>query len=67
MVGKITILARNSLGNSPFTVIGGVQYVPNLSRLPSISTNKDFNPITWRTQIGLVMDIPLFNLKVWQN
>lgn len=54
-----------SLFNTPLTIMGGVQYVPGLSRMPSISTNTDFRPITWRYQVGLVIDMPLFNLKVW--
>lgn len=54
-----------SLGDSPFTILGGVQYVPNLSRMESIPTNNDFKPLTWRMHFGIAIDIPLFNLKVW--
>lgn len=54
-----------SLGNCPVSAIAGFQYVPNLSRLPTIPTNNSFIPVTWRLQAGIVVDIPLFNLKVW--
>ena len=54
-----------SIGDTPFTLMGGVQYVPTLSRMETISTNNEFKPLTWRVHIGLVIDIPLFNLKVW--
>ena len=56
-----------SLGDSPFSLIAGVQYVPNLSRMTEISTNTNFTPIAYRAQFGLVIDIPLFNLKVWEK
>lgn len=56
-----------SLGDSPFSLIGGIQYVPNLSRMSDISTNTNFTPIAYRLQVGLVIDIPLFNLKVWEK
>ena len=53
-----------SIGDSPFTVMAGVQYVPNLSRMEQFTSN--FKPLTWRAQVGLAIDIPLFNLKIWQ-
>lgn len=53
-----------SIGDTPFTVMAGMQYVPNLSRIEDTNTN--FKPLTWRAQLGLTVDIPLFNLKVWQ-
>lgn len=54
-----------SIGDTPFTLLGGVQYVPNLSRMEVIPTNTDFKPLTWRMHIGVAIDIPLFNLKIW--
>lgn len=54
-----------SLFNSPFSIMGGVQYVPNLSRMPEISTNTDFRPLTWRWHVGLAVDIPLFTIKTY--
>lgn len=54
-----------SLGDSPFSFIIGTQYVPNLSRIEQLTTNTNFKPLTWRSHIGLALDIPLFNLKVW--
>ena len=52
-----------SLFNSPFSIMGGVQYVPNLSRMPEISTNNEFRALTWRWHVGLTIDIPLFMIK----
>src|SRR5690606_19928912 len=54
-----------SLGNFPVSAMAGFQYVPNLSRMPSLQTTSNFIPVTWRFQVGLLVDIPLFNLKVW--
>ena len=54
-----------SIGDTPFTLMGGVQYVPNLSRMETIPTNAEFKPLTWRFHVGIAIDIPLFNLKVW--
>jgi len=54
-----------SIGDSPFTLLGGIQYVPNLNRMESIPTNSDFKPVAWRVHFGLAIDIPLFNIKIW--
>lgn len=56
-----------SLGNSPVSAMAGFQYVANLNRLPTIPTNNGFIPSTWRIQAAIVVDIPLFNLKVWSK
>jgi|GEM_PF-3150636 len=54
-----------SIGDSPFTILAGVQYVPNLNRMDVIPTNDNFKPVAWRYNLGIAIDIPLFNLKVW--
>ena len=50
---------------TPLTIMGGIQYVPALRSVSQISTNQALNSIAWRGQIGLVVDIPMYNLKVW--
>lgn len=54
-----------SIGDTPFTLLAGVQYVPNLNRMETIPTNDNFKPVSWRYNFGIAIDIPLFNLKVW--
>lgn len=53
-----------SIGDTPFTIMAGVQYVPSLSRIEQFDSN--FKPLTWRAQLGFAIDIPLFNIKIWQ-
>lgn len=58
-------LALN-IPKTPLTIMGGVQYVPALHSTSQISTSSQaLSPIAWRGQIGIVVDIPLYNLKVW--
>lgn len=56
-------LALN-IPKTPLSIIGGFQYVPALNDSDQISTGI-LSPIAWRGQIGIVVDIPLYNLKVW--
>ena len=58
-------LISYSIGDTPFSILGGVQYVPNLSRMEGLSTDNNFKSLTWRWHFGIAIDIPLFNIKVW--
>lgn len=58
-------LLAYSIGDTPFTLLAGVQYVPNLNRMDALSTNDTFRPVSWRVHAGIAIDIPLFNIKVW--
>jgi hypothetical protein len=53
-----------NIPKTPLTIMGGMQYVPALNHLSQISTSQ-LSPIAWRAQLGIVVDIPLYNLKVW--
>ena len=58
-------LALN-IPKTPISIMGGIQYVPSLNTANQIKTSSNIiNPIAWRTQLGIVVDIPLYNLKVW--
>lgn len=53
-----------NIPKTPLSIMGGMQYVPALNNSSQISTSQ-LSPIAWRAQIGIVVDIPLYNLKVW--
>jgi hypothetical protein len=53
-----------NIPKTPLTIMGGMQYVPALNNTSQIATSQ-LSPIAWRGQIGIVVDIPLYNLKVW--
>ena len=53
-----------NIPKTPLTIMGGMQYVPALNNTSQISTSQ-LSPIAWRWQIGIVVDIPLYNVKVW--
>lgn len=55
-----------NIPKTPLTIMGGVQYVPALHNASQISSNPAvLSPVAWRGQISIVVDIPLYNLKVW--
>lgn len=49
---------------TPLTLMGGIQYVPALSNKSQIVSNT-LSPMAWRGQVALLVDIPMYNLKVW--
>ncbi len=50
---------------TPISVFYGRQYVPWLYKSGQIESGSgSFRPITWRDHISIVVDIPLYNLKV---
>jgi hypothetical protein len=53
-----------NIPKSPFTVMAGAQYVPALKNSSQITTPQ-IDPVAWRVQVGIVVDIPLYNIKVW--
>jgi hypothetical protein len=54
-----------NLPRCPITLMGGIQYVPALNKTSQIASSSELSPVAWRAQIGVVVDIPLYNLKVW--
>ncbi|MFN8354703.1 MAG: hypothetical protein U0Y10_09665 [Spirosomataceae bacterium] len=55
-----------NIPKTPLTLMGGIQYVPALNSTSQISSKSEMlSPVAWRCQISLVVDIPLYNLKVW--
>ena len=54
-----------NIPKTPLTIMGGMQYIPALNNSSQISSTSQLSPIAWRGQIGIVVDIPLYNLKVW--
>lgn len=54
-----------NLPRCPITLMGGIQYVPALNKPSQIASSSQLSPVAWRAQIGIVVDIPLYNLKVW--
>lgn len=56
-----------SLGNTPLSLIGGVQFIPNLNQMGIIEGEQKFQSLAWRAQVGLAIDIPLYNIKVWNK
>lgn len=53
-----------NLPKTPLTIMGGVQYIPALNSTLQIS-NSQLSPLAWRAQVSILVDIPLYNLKVW--
>lgn len=56
-----------SIGDLPISLMAGFQYVPNLSRISENQSEGSFIPATFRAHAGIVVDIPLFNLKVYEK
>lgn len=54
-----------NLPRCPITIMGGVQYVPALNKSSQIASSSELSPVAWRGQIGIVVDIPLYNIKAW--
>lgn len=54
-----------NLPRCPITIMGGVQYVPALNKSSQIASSSELSPVAWRAQIGIVVDIPLYNIKAW--
>lgn len=55
-----------NIPKTPITVMGGFQFVPALYELDQISSSSTIvasNAVRWH--IGLVVDIPMLNVKVW--
>ncbi|MEO8149050.1 MAG: hypothetical protein ABI723_15495 [Bacteroidia bacterium] len=55
-----------NIPKTPLTLTGGFQYVPALYQTDQISSSSEIiasNAVRWH--IGLVVDIPLYNVKVW--
>jgi hypothetical protein len=50
---------------SPFTLAFGGQYVPALYKASQVNAGAQVSAVNaWRTQVSLLVDIPLFNIKV---
>jgi len=55
-----------NIPKTPLSIAWGGQYIPTLYKYEQINGKNDLTPInTWRWQLSLLIDIPLFNLKVW--
>lgn len=53
-----------SFGDTPVSAIIGWQYVNNLSRTIAGAADERFKPMGSRVHLGIVVDIPLFNLYI---
>jgi len=51
---------------TPLSLAWGGQYIPTLYKYEQVNGNNELTPTNaWRWQLSLLIDIPLFNLKVW--
>lgn len=55
-----------NIPKTPLTLMGGIQYVPALYETSQIKSKPEITASdAYRIHLGLVVDIPLWNLKVW--
>jgi hypothetical protein len=55
-----------SIPKTPLALAIGGQYIPTLYKYEQINGVNELNPTNaWRWQISLLVDIPMYNLKVW--
>ncbi len=55
-----------NIPKTPLTLMGGIQYVPALYETSQIKSKPEITASdAYRVHLGLVVDIPLWNLKVW--
>lgn len=55
-----------NIAKTPLTLTGGFQYVPSLYKTEQIASSSEIvgsSAVRWH--IGLVVDIPMYNIKVW--
>jgi hypothetical protein len=51
---------------TPLSLAWGCQYIPTLYKYELVNGKNELNPTNaWRWQLALLIDIPLYNLKVW--
>jgi hypothetical protein len=55
-----------NIPKTPLALAIGGQYIPTLYEYEQISGVNELNPTNaWRWQVSLLVDIPMYNLKVW--
>lgn len=55
-----------NIPKTPLSLAWGGQYIPTIYKYEQISGKNQLTPTNvWRWQLSLLVDIPLFNLKVW--